>query len=78
MQRIKKRSYPIKMKTEKAVRTADVVNRKKPKMQRITIGIEVENEKGGMVIGCVEEEWLATLTAKEILEKVKEAINEIE
>lgn len=62
----------------KGIPTVEVMMQKKPKMQKVTIGIEVENEKGGMVIGCVKEEWLATLSVKEILEKVKEAIKEIE
>ncbi|GAH25060.1 unnamed protein product [marine sediment metagenome] len=66
------------MKKEEGVHATDIAKRKKPKMQKVTIGIEVENEKGGIVIGCVKGEWLATLSSKEILEMVKEAINEIE
>lgn len=61
-----------------SVKASEILMRKRPKMQKVTIGIEVENEKGGIVIGCVKEEWLATLTMKEILEEVKEAIKEIE
>ena len=60
------------------VSTSEVVKRKKPEMQKVTIGIEVAGEKGGIKLGCVEEEWIATLSLKEILEKVKEAIKKIE
>jgi len=66
------------MKTEKAVRVADVAKRKKPEMQKITIRVEVEDENGKKVSGYKEEEWLASISVDKVLEKTFEAIGEIE
>ena len=68
----------LEMKTKEGVRTADVAKRKKPEMQKITIRVEVENEKGEKVSGYNEEEWLASISVDEVLEKTFEAINRIE
>ena len=57
---------------------ADVVKRKPPKMQKIIIRVEVEDEKGKKVSGYNEEEWLASISVDEVLEKTFEAINRIE
>ena len=66
------------MKTKEGVRTADVAKRKKPEMQKITIRVEVEDEKGKKVSGYKEEQWLASISVDEVLEKTFEAINRIE
>ena len=66
------------MNRRESVKASDILMRKKPEMQKITIGIEVGSEKGGLKFGCIKEEFLATLTLKEILEIVKEAIGKIE
>ena len=60
------------------VRAVNLVKRKKPEMQKITIRVEVEDEKGKKVSGYKEEQWLAITPIDEVLEKTFEAINGIE
>jgi len=64
--------------TEEGVRTADLVKRKKPKMQKIIIRVEVEDEKGKKVSGYKVEEWLAIIPIDEVFEKTIEAIKNYE
>lgn len=66
------------MKPENGVRTADVAKRKKPEMQKIIIRVELEDERGKKVSGYKEEQWLASVSVDEVVEKTFEAINEID
>ena len=47
-------------------------------MQKVTIKIEVTDEKGRVTSGYKEEDWLASISVDEVLVKVMEAIKEIE
>lgn len=58
------------------IHVADLANRKKPKTRKVTITVIAEDELNEEVYLEVDD-WLATLTLKEILESVKEAIKEI-
>ena len=61
-----------------SVKTSDILMRKKPKMQKILIRVEVTDEKGRVTSGYKEEDWLASISVDEILEKAFEAIGKIE
>ena len=59
-------------------KASEIGKRRKLEMQKVIIRVEVEDEKGGKVSGFKEEEWLASVSVHEVLEKVMEAIKEIE
>lgn len=60
------------------VKASDILRRKRPAMQKILIRVEVTDEKGRITSGYKEEDWLASVSVHEVLEKVFEAIKEIE
>lgn len=60
------------------VKASEILKRKKPEMQKVTIRVEVEDEKGKKMRGFKNEEWLASVSIHEVLGKVMEAIGEIE
>lgn len=60
------------------MKASEILMRKKPKMQKVTIRVEVEDEKGEKVSGYKREGWLASVSVDEVLAMVFEAIEEIE
>lgn len=63
---------------KRGVHVADLPTYKKPKMQKVIIRVEVEDEKGEKVSGFKNDEWLASVSIHEVLEKAFEAIGKIE
>ena len=60
-----------------SVKASEILKRKKPAMQKVKIKIIVESEKETRD-GIIEDEWLASMSMTEVMEKIIEAVEEIE